>query len=197
LIEIDDLEAELLEKEKSWIVRSAEKAAAKKTESSAEDDINKIKTPVQKTVLEDLTEISQRIENLIQVKSMGLLTAENQKQLKKLIDQKEQRTADLKRLQSRQRASMRYRERKKRYVEQLCVSNPDVATELSKVCRPINSRMHIEADCPDLLQIISEIAYVGGATDNNNEKACFSLVELQDAIKGRGYEIQKSSLYYR
>jgi hypothetical protein len=128
---------------------------------------------------------------------MGLLTAENQKTLKKLIDQKQQRTNDLKRLQAKQRASIRYRERKKRHVEKLCASNPDVAAELSKVSRPSTMRMQIETDCPDLLQIISEIARIGGATDNNKGKACLTLDDLKEGIKERGYEIRKSSLYYR
>ncbi|CAF4536559.1 unnamed protein product, partial [Rotaria magnacalcarata] len=76
---------------------------------------------------------------------MGLLTAENQKTLKKLVEQKKRRTTDLKRLQSKQRASIRYRERKKRRVEQLCASNPEVAAELSKVIRP-TTRLQIETD---------------------------------------------------
>jgi len=196
-IEVVELDDEISAKEKSWIIHSAEKAAKKKAQTYAESEAEKIKTPVQASVLKDLTEISQRIENLIQVKSMGLLTAENQKTLKKLIEQKQQRTNELKRLQAKQRASTRYRERKKRHIEQLCVSNPDVAVELAKVFRPTTMRTQIEADCPDLLQIISEIARIGGATDTNNEKACLTLENLQDAIKERGYEIRKSSLYYR
>jgi hypothetical protein len=198
LIEIDDLEADLLAKEKSWIVRSAEKAAAKK-KADAATEAEKVKAPVQESVLNELKQISERIENLIQVKSMGLLTAENQKKLKKLIEQKQQRTTDLKRLQARQRASTRYRERQKRHVEQICVTNPAAAAELSKVFRPTTTttRMQIEADCPDLLQIIGEIARVGGATDNNTGNSCLSLDSLKDAIKQRGYEIRKSSLYYR
>ena len=191
------MEAELLAKEKSWIVRSAEKVAKKKAQAAANAEADKTKTPAQETVLKDLTEISERIANLIQVKSMGLLTAENQKKLKKLIQQKQDRTSDLKRLQSRQRASTRYRERQKRHIEQLCASNPEVATELSQVFRPTAIRMQIEADCPDLLQIIAEIAHVSGATDTTKEKICLSLDDLQEAIKVRGYEIHKSSLYYR
>jgi hypothetical protein len=58
-------------------------------------------------------------------------------------------------------------------------------------------RMQIETDCPDLLQIISEIARIGGATDNNKGKACLTLDDLKEGIKERGYEIRKSSLYYR
>mgnify|MGYP006892775658 FL=1 len=195
----EDMDPETLAKEKPWIARSNEKAAKKKAQAQAQAakvESEKIKTPAQEAVMKDLKEISERIANLIQVKSMGLLTAENQKTLKKLIEQKKQRTTDLKRLQSKQRASTRYRERKKRRVEQLCAANPEVAAELSKIFRPSNMRMQIEEDCPDLLQIIAEIARVGGASDNKG-KACVSLDDLKDKIKERGYEIRKSSLYYR
>ncbi|CAF1244319.1 unnamed protein product [Adineta steineri] len=195
----EEMDDETLAKEKPWIARSNAKAAKKKAQAKAQaekEESEKIKTPAQESVLKDLKEISERIANLIQVKSMGLLTAENQKTLKKLIEQKKQRTTDLKRLQSKQRASTRYRERKKRRVEQLCASNPEVAAELSKIFRPTTMRMQIEEDCPDLLQIIAEIARVGGASDNKG-KACVSLDDLKDKIKERGYEIRKSSLYYR
>ncbi|CAF1273702.1 unnamed protein product [Adineta steineri] len=197
LIEIDDLESELTTNEQSWIMRSAEKLAAKKKIETPESE--KIKAPAQESILSDLNEISERIDNLIQVKSMGLLTAENQKKLKKLIEQKQQRSSDLKRLQSRQRASARFREKKKREVEKLCATNPIAAVELSKVFRPTlaTAQMKIEADCPDLLQIIGEIAHVGGATDKKTDRPCVSLDDLKNAIKQRGYEISKSSLYYR
>lgn len=195
----EEMDAETLAKEKPWVARSNEKAAKKKAQAQAKAEkieIDKIRTPAQESVLKDLKEISERIANLIQVKSMGLLTAENQKTLKKLIEQKKQRTTDLKRLQSKQRASTRYRERKKRRVEQLCAANPEVAAELSKIFRPNTMRMQIDEDCPDLLQIIAEIARVGGAADNKG-KVCLSLDDLKDKIKERGYEIRKSSLYYR
>ncbi|UJR26055.1 hypothetical protein I4U23_007401 [Adineta vaga] len=112
--EIDDLETNMIANETSWIVS-------------------------QELILSDLEKISQRNDSLIQVESMGLLTDENQKILNKLIKQQQQNTSDLKRLQSRQRASMRLRERKKRYVEQLCIVNPVVADELTKVFRSVTT----------------------------------------------------------
>ncbi len=172
-------------------------AKEKKSPSPIQSDAEKIKAPVQGSVLKDLTEITQRIESLVQIKSMGLLTPENHRTLKKLIEQKEQRTNDLKRLQARQRASTRYRERQKQRVEQLCVSNPDIAAELSKVIRPPPpppTRMQMDADCPNFLQIISQVAYIGGTTE---EKVSSTLENLTEAIQERGYEIRKSSLYYR
>jgi len=99
----EEMDAETLAKEKPWVARSNEKAAKKKAQAqaraAAKAESEKIKTPAQESVLKDLKEISERIANLIQVKSMGLLTPENQKTLKKLIEQKKQRTTDLKRLQ--------------------------------------------------------------------------------------------------
>jgi hypothetical protein len=163
-------------------------------ETSAKE---KSKAPAQESVLNDLTTISQRIENLIKVKSMGLLTAENQKTLKRLIAQKQERTNDLKRLQAKQRASTRFRERRKQLVEKLCVSNPGIAVELSKVLRPTTQKMPIELDSPDLLQVIAEVARIDGATNANSEKPRLTLDNITDAIQERGYEIRKSSLYYR
>ena len=157
----------------------------------------RVKAPAQESILNDLTEISQRIENLIQVKSMGLLTTENQKTLNKLMAQKEQRTSDLKRLQAGQLSSARVRERKRQCRQQLCMSYPAVAAELSKVVRPTTVQVQIETECPDLLQVFAEVARIGGTTNSNFEQADLTLDHLTNAIAERGYQIHKSSLYYR
>ena len=148
----------------------------------------KSKAPAQESILNDLTHISQQIESLIQLKSMGLLTAENQMTLDKLMAQKQQQTGVLKRLQGKQRASARFREKKRQQVQQLCVS---------KVVRPTAMQGQLEADCPDLLQIFAEVARTSGAMDSNSEKACLTLDHLTNTIAGHGYQIHKSSLYYR
>ncbi len=62
-------------------------------------------------------------------------------------------------------------------------------------------RPPIEEDCPDLLQIIEEIAKVGGAADDNRRsqaiRPCLTLDDLREKIKERGYDIKRSTLYYR
>jgi hypothetical protein len=50
------------------------------------------------------------------VKEMGLATVENKEQLKELMEQRKKKVNLLKRLQQRQRASTRYREKRKRIV---------------------------------------------------------------------------------
>ncbi len=62
-------------------------------------------------------------------------------------------------------------------------------------------RPPIEEECPDLLQIIEEIAKVGGAADGNRRsqtiRPCLTLDDLREKIKERGYDIKRSTLYYR
>jgi hypothetical protein len=51
------------------------------------------------------------------------------------------------------------------------------------------------------LQIIEEIAKVGGAADGNRRsqtiRPCLTLDDLREKIKERGYDIKRSTLYYR
>ncbi|CAF0991460.1 unnamed protein product [Didymodactylos carnosus] len=169
--------------------------------NGANSKLEKSKAPAQEQALKELAEINERIASLVQVKNMGLSTAENQKQLKKLCEQRKAKTNDIKRLQSKQRASTRYRERKKRKVEHLCATNPVIAAELTKVYRPAVGRPPIEEECPDLLSIIEEIARVGSHPADlrraDQMRPCLTLDDLRDKIKQRGYDIKRSSLYYR
>jgi uncharacterized protein YPO0396 len=132
---------------------------------------------------------------------MGLSTSDSNRTLKKLLQQKKERAAELSRLQSKQRSSARYRQRKKRCVESICEADPEVAAELLKLYKPTTLRVQIDNICPDLLETIEEIARIGGATNTNprliNALPCSSLDELRSKIKERGFEIRRSSTFYR
>jgi hypothetical protein len=67
------MNSETLEKEKPVIVRLNRKVTKKK----AKDNNDKVIFPAQQVVLKDFKEISEHVSNLIQVKSMNLLIAEN------------------------------------------------------------------------------------------------------------------------
>ncbi|CAF0777437.1 unnamed protein product [Didymodactylos carnosus] len=161
----------------------------------------KTKAPAQELTLRELNDINERIASLVQVKNMGLSTVENAKQLRKLVEQRKRKAQELKRLQSKQRASNKYRDKRKKKVEQLCESNPELATELSKIYRGQVGRPPIEEQCPDLLSIIEEIAKVGGASDDRRRsetiRPCLTLDDLREKIKQRGYDIKRTTLYYR
>ncbi|CAF3047913.1 unnamed protein product [Rotaria sp. Silwood2] len=192
---------------KPWVFRSFERAKARvdarvaKIQARRLASESRIKTPAQEAVIQEIKEISERIASLVQVKNMGLSTSDSNNTLKKLLQQKRERSAELSRLQSKQRSSLRYRERKKRSIESICDADPEVAAALLKLYRPTTLRVQIDNVCPDLIQTIEEIARIGGAADANprlvNIQPCVSLDELRGKIKERGFEIRRSSNFYR
>jgi hypothetical protein len=72
--------------------------------------------PAQERLFDELSAINERIASLIQVRQMGLSTPENKKQLKQLMRDRDKKAFALKRLQSKQRSSNRYRIKKKKIV---------------------------------------------------------------------------------
>lgn len=192
---------------KPWVVRSLERARARaearvaKIQARRRESESRIKTPVQEAVIQQIKEVSERIASLVQVKNMGLSTADSNLTLKKLLEQKKERTGELRILQSKQRSSARYRQRKRRAVETLCANDPEVAAELMRVYKPTLLQVQIDNICPDLLRTLEEIARVAGAVDTNprliNIQPCSSLDELRAKIKERRFEIRRSSSFYR
>ncbi|CAF2145043.1 unnamed protein product [Rotaria magnacalcarata] len=196
---------------KPWVIRGIEKAKARvqahlaKIEARRLARKNRVKAPAQEALAQEIKEISDRIANLIQVKNMGLSTEETNHTLKKLIRQKKERSTELSLLQSKQRAGLRYRQRRKKRLETLCSADTEVATELLKLYKPSTIAVHsVDSNdnvSPDLLHTIEEIARLGGVSDANhrlpNNKPCTSLDDLRDKIKERGYEIRRSSAFYR
>ncbi|CAF1119590.1 unnamed protein product [Adineta steineri] len=195
-----------VDESKPWVIRGIEKAKARIDAHQAKIDAkrlakqNRVKAPVQDAIAQEIKEITERIANLIQVKNMGLSTEETNWTLKKLIRQKKERSTELSLLQSKQRAGLRYRRRRKKDMESLCSADPEVATELLKLYKPSTLAVYsIDNVSPDLLQTIEEIARIGGVSDNNNtiNQPCTTLDELRDKIKQRNFEIRRSSHYYR
>lgn len=192
-----------------WVVRGMEKARARveahlaKIEAKRQAKESRIKAPAQEAIVLEIKEITDRIANLIQVKNMGMSTEETNYTLKKLIRQKKERSTELSLLKSKQRAGLRYRARRKKHLENLCSADPEVATELLKLYKPSTISVHsIDNVSPDLLQTIEEIARIGGVASvdtryTNPNEPCTSLDELRERIKERGYEIRRSSVFYR
>ncbi|CAF3351676.1 unnamed protein product [Rotaria socialis] len=192
---------------KPWVYRSFERARARvearvaKIQARRVASENRIKTPAQEAVIEQIKDISERIASLVQVKNMGLSTTDSNITLKKLLQQKKERASELRCLISKQRSSARYRERKKRCIESICAADPEVAATLLKFYKPTTLRVQIDNVCPDLIQTIEDIARIGGAIDANprliNTQPCSSLDELRQKIKERNFEIRRSSNFYR
>ncbi|CAF1359270.1 unnamed protein product [Adineta ricciae] len=157
--------------------------------------------PAQERIFKEITAINERIASLIQVRQMGLATVENRKQLKQLIKDRNTKGFELKRLQSKQRSSSRYRVKKKQIVQHLFETKPELHPQLNKLYRRTTGRPRVEEYCPDLLQMIEEIAKVGGASDGRRQteiiRPCLTLDDLREKLKQRGYDIKRTTLYYR
>ncbi|CAF4493036.1 unnamed protein product, partial [Rotaria sp. Silwood2] len=86
-------------------------------------------------------------------------------------------------------------------VDHLFETKPELHPQLKKLYRPGTGRPRVEEQCPDLLQIIEEIAKAGGASDDRRRsttiRPCLTLDDLREKIKQRGYDIKRTTLYYR
>ena len=72
--------------------------------------------PAQEKAYKELSSINERLASLVQVKQMGLATEENRKQLKQLMKDRKKKAFELRRLQSKQRASNKYRNKRRKIV---------------------------------------------------------------------------------
>ena len=79
--------------------------------------------PAQERAFKELSSINERIASLVQVRQMGLATEENKKQLKQLMKDRKKKGFELKRLQCKQRASNKYRSKKKKIVRSPSLSS--------------------------------------------------------------------------
>ncbi|CAF4272529.1 unnamed protein product, partial [Rotaria magnacalcarata] len=66
------------------------------------------------------------------------------------VDRKK-KAYELKRLQSKQRASNKYRNKQKKIVDNLLESKPELGPQLNKLYRRGVGRPRVEEQCPDLL----------------------------------------------
>ncbi len=89
------------------------KKAPEKIRTAAEILAKKTRAPAQEKVSKEIYEINERIIQLVQVKNMGMATAEQEKQLKKLLVEQKKKSNDLKRLKAEQTAKKRARDMKK------------------------------------------------------------------------------------
>ncbi|CAF4327668.1 unnamed protein product, partial [Rotaria magnacalcarata] len=108
---------------------------------------------------------------------------------------------ELRRLQGRQRASNKYRVKRRKIVEYLYETKPELHPQLRKVYRPGGGRPRIEEQIPGLLEAIEEIAKVGGASDDRRRseiiRPCLTLDDLREKLRQRGMDVKRTTLYYR
>ncbi len=98
------------------IIEDPSQIASQQTGGPLEPLPKKLRQPAQERAYKELSAINERIASLVQVRQMGLSTPENKKQLKQLMGDRKKKAYELKRLQSKQRASNKYRTKQKKIV---------------------------------------------------------------------------------
>ncbi|CAF3751470.1 unnamed protein product [Rotaria sp. Silwood1] len=88
--------------------------------------------PAQERAFKELSAINDCIASLVQVKQMGLSTPENRKQLMK---ERKKKACELRRLQQKQRASTKYRVKRRKIIEHLLETKPELHPQLKKFYR--------------------------------------------------------------
>ena len=163
--------------------------------------IKRIPCVAQEKLSNELDGINERITTLVQLKQTGLFTTENETQLKILFRQKGSTSSQLKRLRNNANAQKRLRVKRKNKLQAISEAHPDVGLILRTTFRQDKGRSSIDDTCPDLLSTIEEIAILGGAVDDRRRTAivrsCLTLDDLRETLKVKGYEIKRSTLYYR
>ncbi|CAF1403975.1 unnamed protein product, partial [Rotaria magnacalcarata] len=155
----------------------------------------------QEKLCNDLAGVNERVTTLMQLKQIGLQTTENEKQLKILLKQQKSMLYQLKRLRNSAAAAKRLRAKKKHKLQAIAESHPEVGLVLKTSFRQDKGRPSVDDTCPDLLVTIEEIAMLGGAVDDRRRtetvRSCLTLDDLRETLKMKGYDIKRSTLYYR
>ncbi|CAF3325475.1 unnamed protein product [Rotaria sp. Silwood2] len=138
---------------------------------------NRLRDVVQEKILNELTQINERITSLLQLKQIDLLTTENEKQLNKHL-----------------------RVKQKHKLRAFTQFHPDTGHVLQKIFRQDSGRPPVNDACPDLLSTVEEIATIGGASDDRRRtvtvRSCLTLDDLRETLKMQGYDIKRTTLYY-
>lgn len=186
---------------------SAEATIQKKTpeaqvnlsELSESDNSNKSRTIAQDDINKQINILNSDLIGLYKRKESGLLSSDQEKDLKqkKLDVEKLQKTLSKKIYdQVKQRE---FRKKKKEILEAACEDNPALASKLKirhKVGRPA-----IEEDQPLLLKTIVDIAVYGSAAHEKRQSDIYrsikTLDDLTKELKQNGFHLSRSTVYTR
>ena len=158
--------------------------------------------PAQLKIEEEMTKTKLSIENLKSAKALAISeerSADINKQLKVLESLLTEQEKKLSKAQQNEKAQKKMREKKRRNLEEVQLQYPEIAAQLKT--KPTVGRPRVEADQPDLLRDVLEIATIGAAASEKRREEVFRTVktldDLKAAISDMGYSLSRTALYYR
>lgn len=161
-----------------------------------------VPVPAQDKLVKKIADLTEKLDALTRARECGL--ALGGKNISKTMIVKLRKEVDeaKKHLHNKQLAAerrSRYRETKKKNLQEIIENSPELAKKLKvreKVGKP-----PLETDQPELLKTIDDLAMFGSAADDRrrDEKICSvkTLSQLQDELQKEGFTLSRSALYLR
>ena len=161
-------------------------------------------TPAQDKLKEDIAKVEKVITNLTESRNLGFnegSAAEITKHIKEAKRKKEDLERTLRRKLTDQKATNKFRA-KKREGESLIKENyPELAAALKIRDNVGRGRPRIECDQPNILSDILQIATIGAACGDKRREDMYRTAKTLDDLHGHitslGYRVSRSGLYLR
>lgn len=133
-----------------------------------------------------------------QSENRGLLTESGYAELQEAKKSIKKETMNLEKLKSNQKASKKYRKKKKEAFQALVATNPGAESIITLHEHPGRSRLENE---DNLIKTITEIAMYGSSVDEKRRseiiRSCRTLDDLHKKLTDLGFEISRSATYIR
>ena len=159
----------------------------------------KYKAKVQGELLSQISIFKTDLIGLYKRKESGVLSSDQEKELKGKKIKVDELEKKLKRKKYEQEKQKIYRKKKKEILAQICGENPDISSNLK--IRQKAGRPTIEEDQPLLLKTIVDIALYGSAAHDKRQSEIYrsvrNLDDLTEQLKIQGLQISRSAVYTR
>ena len=162
-------------------------------------DTSVSKTAAQDEIVKKIAEIDSDLVWLLQRKQMGILTDEQENDLRAKQKLKAELQLNLKKLKDAQERQRKFRLERKRTLQEACEKNPELQSTLNlkKSC----GRPTLEEEQPLLLKSIVEIALHGSAAHEKRQSNIYrsikTLDELTKQLQLDGFKVSRSGVYLR
>jgi hypothetical protein len=155
--------------------------------------------PKQDEIKTMMNDTNADIVHLQQKQRSGLITEKQSKELSDLFKKQKSLESDLRRLEGGQKRAKTHRDKKKDQIQSVVNQFPEASNILNLHESP--GRPSLEADNPDLIQLICDIAIHGSSAQGRRRddtiNSVKTLSQLTEELRRRGLDISRSATYIR
>ncbi|CAF3421142.1 unnamed protein product [Rotaria socialis] len=156
----------------------------------------------QQSVQNELNTVNEQITSLTSLKSTVFWRSDNCKELNGLMKSRSKLKCSINRLKTNQAAQCRMRKNRRLRMTRLLDNHPEIAEEITSIIRHTSGKPSLEESQCGLLGAIMDIANsVVVAADSRRRtdaiQSCLTLDSLKEQFNVRGYQLSRTSTYYR